>query len=404
MSKSIESLGDEKGSMVLIVAFLLLVFIAFTGLAVDFGYAYLQKARLQSIADAAALACVISPASNPCPPSGINVYPEVNPYGFTVSTLNPGDNSLCIIPAKQSACARATAQTSWNTFFINIFGVNALNLSATAVAAKTGQVPSCVTTTQNFYANGSDIIALNNCSASIGGALTTNKKAGFNITGIGATTVFNGNNPNQCGNCNPDPVGVQGPIQNLPSPIIPTKNLDGYALATLPYTSCTNSSCIPAIYTGGKVVLSTATTLNSGYYVFNEGFSNEGQSLNSAVGGVGIYVPGDRPLQLSGTVDLTAPSPAGCSIGSGVVLSHPYVTLPQDLILNGDKNKFKFNGIVNLAADQITVLGSGTSSAINIVGSLVAYSITVKGNMNPQPSSNPCFNIYESSGKPVLVD
>jgi Flp pilus assembly protein TadG len=402
MNKSIQRLGDEKGSMSVLVAFLLLIFIAFLGLAVDFAYAYLQRARLQSVADAAALACVISPSSNPCPTSGANIYPQVNPYGFTVTTLNPGDASLCIIPAKQSACARATAQISWNTFFINLFGVSTLNLSATAVAAKTGQVPSCVMTTQNFSANGTNTIALNNCAASIGGTLSTTNKSGITINGLGSTTVFNGNSTKQCGACNPVPVGVAGQIPSLPSPVIPATNLNGSSLATLPYTSCTNSSCVPAIYTGGIVTLKSTTTLASGYYVFNNGFSNGGNTLNSGVGGVGIYVPGNMPLQLSGTVNLTAPSPTGCSAGSGVVISHPYSSSYNSLTLSGSGNSLNLTGIVNLAADDITV--NGTPIAISVTGSLVAHSLTLHGNMNPQASSNPCFNLYESTGKPVLVD
>lgn len=402
MNKFIKRFGDEKGSMSVLVAFLLLIFIAFLGLAVDFGYAYLQRARLQSVADAAALACVISPASSPCPASGANIYPQVNPYGFTVTTLNPGDASLCLIPAKQSACARATAQISWNTFFINLFGVSTLNLSATAVAAKTGQVPSCILTTQNFQANGTNIVTLNNCAASIGGTLTSTNKSGINITGLGGTTVFNGNSPSQCGNCNPTPVGVSGQIPSLPNPAIPTTNLNGSSLATLPYTSCTNSSCVPAIYTGGKVTLNAATTLASGYYVFNNGFSNNGKDLSSASGGVGIYVPGNMPLQLTGNVNLTAPSPAGCSAGSGVVLSHPYSSLYNPLVFNGATNSLNFTGVVNLAADDITV--DGSSVAVKVTGSLVAHSISLNGNMNPTASSNPCFNLYEATGKPVLVD
>ncbi len=402
MNKFIKRFGDEKGSMSVLVAFLLLIFIAFLGLAVDFGYAYLQRARLQSVADAAALACVISPASSPCPASGANIYPQVNPYGFTVTTLNPGDASLCLIPAKQSACARATAQISWNTFFINLFGVSTLNLSATAVAAKTGQVPSCILTTQNFQANGTNIVTLNNCAASIGGTLTSTNKSGINITGLGGTTVFNGNSPSQCGNCNPTPVGVSGQIPSLPNPAIPTTNLNGSSLATLPYTSCTNSSCVPAIYTGGKVTLNAATTLASGYYVFNNGFSNNGKDLSSASGGVGVYVPGNMPLQLTGNVNLTAPSPAGCSAGSGVVLSHPYSSLYNPLVFNGATNSLNFTGVVNLAADDITV--DGSSVAVKVTGSLVAHSISLNGNMNPTASSNPCFNLYEATGKPVLVD
>ena len=405
MNKNKLLLSNEEGSIAILVAFLLTIFIGFMGLAVDFGYAYLQKTRLQKVADAEALACVISPASAPCPANGTNLYPELNPYGFTVTTVNPGDNSLCLNPATQTKCARATAQVTWNTFFINLFGVNTLNLSATALAAKTGEVPSCIITTDSFRIVGTNTVTLTNCSASIGGSLSSNNnKSGIAIKGLGETTVFNGNTPDGCPGCSPQPKGVAGQIPSLPNPAFPTKNLDGSNLPILPYTSCRNSSCIPAIYTGGQVKLSAATTLASGYYVFNGGFSNEGNDLTSASGGVGIYVPGNQLLKLSGKVNLTAPSPTGCSAGSGVVISHPYSSPPStNLTFNFAGGDFlQLTGVVNLADDDVTVNGSNFS--LSVIGSLVAHSVTLNGNMNPQASSNPCFNLYESSGKPVLID
>lgn len=401
MSKAGRRLGNDTGSMAVLVAFLLLIFITFLGLAVDFGYAYLQRSRVQSVADAEALACVISPALNPCPASGANLYPEVNPYGLFVSTINPGDNSLCLDPATQSFCARATAKSSWNTFFINIFGVNTLNLSATALAAKIGEVPSCIVTTQDFNANGNNLVHLNNCSASIGGNLSTTNKSGIAIAGLGTTMIFNGNSPTGCGGCTPSPKGVLGQLPDLPVTVIPTKNLNGLTLMTLPYTSCTNSSCVPAIYTGGKVVLNTATTLTSGVYIFNGGFSNNGNTLASAPGGVGIYVPGNMPLTLSGTVNLTGPSVAGCTEGSGVVLNHPYGSLYNSLVLNGSGDSLNLTGVVNFGADDITV--NGSSVAITVIGSLIAHSIALHGNMNPQAPSNPCFNLYENTAKAILI-
>lgn len=396
-----KSNNSERGSMVLIVALLMVVFVGFIGLAIDIGYAYLQRGRLQQVADSEALACAISPASSPCPSSGGDIYPAVNTYNFNITTVNPGDESLCLA-ANQQNCVRATAQTTWNTFFINMFGVNSLNLSATAVAGRQNILPSCIVTTADFSANGNNQVSLTNCAASIGGNLSTTNKAGIDITGAGKITVFNGNSPNQCGSCTPAPVGVAGPVPDLPNPSIPSKNINGTALATLPFTSCTNSSCLPAIYTGGRVTLNAATVLQSGYYVFNGGFSNNGQNLSSAAAGVGIYVPGNMPLSLTGNVDLTAPSIAGCTSGSGIVLSHPFTGTYNSLTLSGSGNSLNLTGVVNLAADDITINGSPV--AINVVGSLVAHSITLHGNMNPALSSNPCFNLFESTGSAVLVD
>ena len=42
MNKNKLLLSNEEGSIAILVAFLLTIFIGFMGLAVDFGYAYLQ--------------------------------------------------------------------------------------------------------------------------------------------------------------------------------------------------------------------------------------------------------------------------------------------------------------------------------------------------------------------------
>jgi hypothetical protein len=368
---------------------------------VDLAFAYLQKTRLQHVADAEALACVISPSGSPCPLIGGDVYPVVNPYGFSINLLNPGDNSLCLLPS-QTGCVRAIASTTWNTFFIGLLGVPSLNISASAIAGKNGNIPSCIITTGNLSANGNNQLNLNNCATSIGGTLNTTNKAGITITGQGSITVFNGGNPNQCGTCSPQPVSVNTPIPNLPLSTFPSLNLNGVALPNLPYTACTNSSCIPAIYSGGQVTLKANTVLQTGYYVFNGGFSNGGFSLTSGVGGVTLFVAGNQNLDLSGTINLTAPVVAGCTAGSATVISHPYISTYNPITLNGSNVNLSLNGVVNLSADDITV--SGSSAKVNITGSFISHSITLHGNMFPQVSSNPCFNFYESTGSAILVN
>ncbi len=393
--------NNERGAIAVMVAVLMVVLIGFLGLAVDFGYAYLQKTRLQHVADAEALACVISPSAAPCPNTGGDVYPAVNPYGFTISILNPGNNSLCLIQS-QTGCVRAIASTTWNTFFIGLLGLPSLNLSALAVAGKNGNVPSCIITTGNFSANGNNQVNLNNCASSIGGTLSTTNKAGITIAGQGSITVFNGGNATQCGTCSPQPVSVNTPIPNLPSSVFPSLNLNGVVLPNLPYTACTNSSCVPAIYSGGKVTLNANTVLQTGNYVFNGGFSNAGYSLTSGVGGVSIFVAGNQSLDLSGTVNLTAPSIAGCTAGSAMVISHPYVSSYNSIALNGSQVNLNLNGVINLSADDITV--SGSSANLNITGSFISHSLRLNGNMFPQVSANPCFNLYESTGSAILVN
>ena len=394
--------NSSRGSISIVAAFSMLLIIGFAGLTIDFGYAYLQKNRAQNTADAEALACVINDSASPCGATAGDINPLLNPFGFTVGIVSPGDNSLCTLPLSQNYCARSTVTVTWDTFLIRILGVPTLTVTATATAGKVNAIASCVITTSNFSANGTNHVQLNSCSASIAGILSSTNQSGINISGPGNITVFNGNSPDLCGNCSPHPISTLKPLPVIPSNAIPTTNIDGSVLPTLSYKNCTNSSCIPAIYTGGQVTLKSNTVLRTGNYVFNGGFSTGGNNLSSGVGGIAIYVPGDQALDLSGTVTLSAPIIAGCTAGSGIVISHPYMSSYNSLTLNGSKNQLTLNGLVNLSADDVTV--SGSSAGLSVTGSFITHSISLNGDMYPQLSTNPCFNLYENAGSVVLVN
>ena len=85
-----------------------------------------------------------------------------------------------------------------------------------------------------------------------------------------------------------------------------------------------------------------------------------------------------------------------------MVISHPFGGIYNAMSLNGSKINMHLNGIVNLSADDITV--SGSSANLNITGSFISHSLRLNGNMYPQASSNPCFNLYESTGAAILIN
>jgi hypothetical protein len=127
--------------------------------------------------------------------------------------------------------------------------------------------------------------------------------------------------------------------------------------------------------------------------VFNGGLDTNNKIVTSGAGGVSLYIPGSQDLSLSGNLTLSAPTPAGCAVGSGVVISHPLSGAPRTLDLNGSKVTLKLSGVVNLSADKVSI--GGSSSSFTLSGTLVAHSITLNGNMYPSISENPCNNLYQ---------
>lgn len=388
MNKEIQK---PRGAVAVIVALLLLVLFGFLGLAVDVGYAHVQKTRLQAVADAQALACAINPSR--CGTGGENPFPETNPARAQVRVIHP---VACPNLTTQQGCAQATASAQWGTFFMGLLGKPTAAAQAVAIAGRNARAPSCVTTLNSFSANGGNIMTLSNCSADIGGTLSSTNRSGIQVASgsTGSISVYNSNRSDQCGNCSPAPIGLSSPLPSLPSSTIPTTNLDGQPLIVRSGSSCTSGTCQPGIYSS-LVKLSGTTTFASGNYVFNGGLDTNNRTVTSGSGGVSLYIPGSQDLSLSGNVTLTAPTPAGCAVGSGVVISHPLSGAPRNLALNGSKVTLRLAGVVNLSADKITISGSSSSFTLN--GTLVANSVILNGNMFPNISANPCNNLYQSA-------
>lgn len=388
----------QGGATLVMFAILVTLLIAFMGLAIDGGYLFVQKARLQSTADAAVLACITE--SNSCGAGGSNIYPAVNPYAFDVVTTNP----VTCPKSSQSGCAMAVASTSWKTFFLGVVsgrGSFPVVLSAMAVAGRNASAPACVVDMTSFRINGTNKLILNNCSAAIGGSFNTTQSSGVVIspnTNQSAITIYNGN-LTACPNCSPSPIGVSASIPVLPSYAPPTLDAapaPSYNAGTKTYTY------FPGTYSSAVIFNNKYSyVLSSGSYLFNGGFDTNSSVVSNGTGGVSLYVPGNKPLALTGKVTLYAPTPTGCAVSSAIVINHPYTSTYYNMTVNGSKDNLNLTGIANLGADNLTV--DGASSALTITGSLLTNALTLNGNMNPNYSTNPCNNLYPA-GSIALVE
>ena len=120
-------LGDQKGSVIVLVTIALVVLVGFTALVVDGGSRYLTKSKLQNAADAAALAAAAKL------PDAAGAKTEAKNYAFnngvakantTPTTPYNGDNKKI-----QVVCEQTVPYT-----FARIFGTSSGIVSARAVA------------------------------------------------------------------------------------------------------------------------------------------------------------------------------------------------------------------------------------------------------------------------------
>jgi len=131
----------ERGSVLPLVAVMMVVFLGMTSLAVDSGVLYQQQRQAQAAADAAALAGARDLPTTTTASTDAQTYAAANMPGATVPAPTfPTTSQIKVVVSKAVP-----------TFFGNIFGISSANVSATAVASRSG-ASSCGTKGTTCYA------------------------------------------------------------------------------------------------------------------------------------------------------------------------------------------------------------------------------------------------------------
>ena len=410
-----ESRNNERGSTIVLFAMMLIILLAFAGMAIDGGFMFLQRARLQQVADSTALACVTNPSSIPCPTSGGNIYPLTNPYNFTMTISNPGDNSLCPIPNSQSKCASATASVTWNTFFLEVVGINNLTMQMSAIAGMVGQ-NSCMVTLgtsgTGIRLTGSGSIATVNCGISV-------NQTGVSISNVGSGPIT-ANSIKVMGSVNNVGSGTISPTTHVTTPATdPFASEPAPVFTPPPPGSCTQltllsysgaaSHIVPAgNYCGGVSNSGSGSiTLNPGYY---NGISTNGSASvtfnpgNYVIYGTGINVNGSGPVNLgSGTyvvygggVDFTG---SGNVSGTSVLIYNTgNATYPPASINATGSGGFNLSApTTGPDAGMLFFQPASNNNAISVVGS---GSSTLSGNIYAPTAS---VNLTGSAGATLPI-
>lgn len=420
----------ERGAVAIIVGLLLFVFLGFAGLAVDLGYAYMKRTQLQSAADAEALACVVNPTAAQCPvsvtPTVVDLYPALSaPYNFssnfTISTLNPGDNSLCPQPLIESNCASVTVTDTWNTFFIGLFGRRTLTIQAIAIAGKQGGGQGCVIASSYFSVSGSQGLNGSNCANYLGSVSINGNPA---ITGS-ANYIYNGNSGSSCTTCQPPAQSVNGPLTPpaLADPVYKPAvagtvgtGFTGSVAGTLSCPGGTTCTLQPGIYnnvdcSNSNSVCNLAPTGNStpSQYTFEFDGTFIGPSNNGRMAGSGVrlYFGGgaSQSITLGGGGQLTLSVPATGTCSSNVTPdSQIVIYAPNAATVSYNGNvATQIVGNVYMPNASFALGGNG---GLNMNGTLIVSSYQNNGGGNSGLSvngSNTCGYTPNGSGRVVLV-
>ena len=127
--------NDEHGAALVWVAGSLVMLLAFSALAVDLAWIYLNSSRLQNAADAAALAGVVNLPAFPAVAQS-DAEDAATANGFPVG----GTNSVVTTPLSDNGLS-ATLRTSVPTYFLKVLGFDRFDISRTSTAEYVKPVP-----------------------------------------------------------------------------------------------------------------------------------------------------------------------------------------------------------------------------------------------------------------------
>ncbi|HEX2149728.1 MAG TPA: pilus assembly protein TadG-related protein [Actinomycetota bacterium] len=372
-------LDDERGAVLVIVAFLMTTILGFAALAVDLGYARQRKAQAQNSADFAALAGagVLKTGTNAQAETAARDYVQRNGFSGEGAEVNvpPASGSKAGVPG----CIQVKPSESFPTIFGRIFNVGSLTLHAQAVACAS---PGLGGDYAVFAGSTScaDAVSFSGANRTINGGIHSNndmKVVSSGTTVNGAITYLAGDAPE--GNITVNP-STDNP-RRLESPLAYPEvfHAEDYApggkkaeLAGLRYHNA-GAAEINELWLTLHLKLNPLTrTIAPGLYYTTGDIHLNGNGYNAAgatfVSGNGnVHLNGNNftfgPWDPDGLVVASFKNESSCSSGQAVVK------------LNG--NNHSWTGV--MFAPQGPLDFAGTNLVASLNGRLVAQTVKLSG-------------------------
>ncbi len=369
----------------------MVVLIGFLGLGIDMGVMRHEKQVLQGVADSAAIGGaselnygdVTTGAQNAAAQNGF-VDGE---SGDTLTVNNPPQSGPHV---GNSQYVEAIATQVAPTYFMKIFNINTVTISARAVAYL-GDGPGCI---YALNPSKTDAILMNgsfNVQAQCGvyddsnasQALLANGSGTFDAKSIGVVGNYLNNGS---GTISPTPatgmVPLADPLSYLTPPSVNGSCSGGYQTANGSGTYTLNPGNViingnptvtlnPGEYCSLTINGSPNVTFNPGTYVLDQGVTFNGTTTVNADGVTFYVASGSMTINGNSGSNFTAPT-TGSYAG---ILVYQSASDTSQLTINGS-NSLNVTGAIYAPKANITDNGSSATSAYSI---LVADSITING-------------------------
>ena len=366
-------LPDRRGAIAVFTAIVLSILLGMAGLAIDAGHIYMQRATLQQVSDAAAIAGAFA-YKNSASATAVTatVQDVVQANGWASTTIqSPATGYLAQSPQNAAnAAVRVQLTANMSTYFIGLVkGASVVPISVTSVVELAeGQSAVCMLSLTTFTFSGT--IDGGGCgigaNSSSKGAITVTGSITASLISTPGTIIANGS--------------ITGALQNGAAVASNPFAGDQAQLSTVLQTPCTNfGASLPAqpvvVFCQG-VTESGTLTLPQGVFYFP---SLTISGTITASQGTTIIVGGN--LTVSGNISVTAPT-SGTWNGMALYVGGSFTDSGSLNILS--------NGAIYVPNNSFTA--SGNILDPSSCAEIVAKSIVASGTfVLPRTSAN-CAN------------
>jgi hypothetical protein len=380
--------GSERGTIIPLMAMVMLTLVAFLGLAFDAAFLYFEKRRVQTAADAGAIAGAqeLLRLNTGNVTTAARKDAQLNRFthgtnGVDVTVNNP---PLSGARAGNSKFVEVIVSEPRPTWFMNVVGVDSSTVRARAVAG--------------LVASGGCVYALNrntgtNDGISMNGTTSANFNCGVysnsNFRAVGGACIstpsasYSGSYDNHSGTCGPSTVG-----QGIPSvdPIAGRFTMPSTSPCTYTNFKGTTSTVVldPGVYCKGITFTGSVDNVvfNPGTYVIAGGgmriaglqVTGTGVTFFNTYTGSSAY--DSISITGGGTVSLTAPT-SGPNAGL-LFYQDPSVAWASN---NGStvtgNSTSTFDGIMYFPTTDLTYSGNSSTNGYTMI---VAYNLAINGN------------------------
>ena len=375
--------SDQRGQTTVVMALSIFTLCGMAGLSADVGTLFRAKRVLQTAADAGAIAAAAEAK-----------YGDDNAAALAIAAQNGvtnGSNGYTVTEDLTASGYRVIATQAAPTYFMKLFHLNSMTVSATAVA-NNGPASNCIYT---LDPSGIDVGMTGTANLSMpdcGIIINSGSSNGLNMTGTSSLAassigIVGGYNTTNNTAYSPTPVTGVAPAPNPLAYLTPPSYTPSSCLSD-PHVTGTGAVLGPSTaggvvcYNGLSISGSGATTLNPGTYVINGAMSMSGSgSLNMPTGmlpgqGVTIYLaPPNGSLSLTGSGALNLSAPNDTTNPYNGILFYEDAADTNGMKITGSTGS-KLQGIFYTPNASLTLNGS---SGATIQADLVVHALSMSG-------------------------